>query len=136
MVCRREACRRYYLHQAGTGLPYFAGRSYQRGNGIGSFFKGLFRAAVPLLKQGARTLGRQALQTGFDIVGDVVSQKPIGEAVRSRLHEAKSNLQTKAENKLNRLLSGQGSRIKKRTISASRHSRKKRRTNKDIFNEI
>jgi hypothetical protein len=54
----------YYIHQAGKGYPVFAGRRYQRGHGLGSIFGGLFKAAMPLLKKGAKTLEREALKTG------------------------------------------------------------------------
>ena len=57
----------YYIHQAGKGYPVFAGRRYQRGHGLGSIFGGLFKAAVPLLKKGAKTLEREALKTGLNI---------------------------------------------------------------------
>jgi hypothetical protein len=53
----------YYIHQAGKRYPVFAGRRYQRGHGLGSIFDGLFKAAMPLLKKGAKTLGREVLKT-------------------------------------------------------------------------
>ena len=70
----------YYIHQAGKGYPVFAGRRYQRGHGFGSIFGGLFKAAMPLLKRGAKTLGREALQTGLNIAGDVVQGRNIKQA--------------------------------------------------------
>jgi hypothetical protein len=45
----------------------FAGRRYQRGHGLGSIFGGLFKAAMPLLKKGAKTLEREALKTGLNM---------------------------------------------------------------------
>jgi hypothetical protein len=53
----------YYIHQAGKGYPVIAGRRYQRGHRLGSIFGGLFKAAMPLLKKGAKTLEREALKT-------------------------------------------------------------------------
>jgi hypothetical protein len=53
-------------------LPSTAGRRYQRGHGLGNIFGGLFKAAMPLLKKGAKTLEREALKTGLNIAGDVV----------------------------------------------------------------
>jgi hypothetical protein len=41
-------------------------------HGLGSIFGGLFKAAMPLLKKGAKTLEREALKTGLNIAGDVV----------------------------------------------------------------
>jgi hypothetical protein len=52
----------YYIHQAREGYPVFAGRRYLRGHGLGSIFGGLFKAAMTLLKKGAKTLGREALK--------------------------------------------------------------------------
>ena len=101
-------------------LPYFQGPVYQRGHGLGSFFGGLFRAALPLLKQGAKTLGKQALQTGLQVAGDVIENKrPIKESFRSRLREAGSTLRSKAENKVAKIISGSGKRKrtqKKKTL--------------------
>jgi hypothetical protein len=42
--------------------PVFAGRRYKKGHGLGNIFGGLFKAAMPLLKRGAKTLGREALK--------------------------------------------------------------------------
>ena len=44
----------------------------QRGYGLGSIFGGLFKAAMPLLKKGAKTLEREASKTGLNIARDVV----------------------------------------------------------------
>jgi hypothetical protein len=77
---RENSCRPLYLFPRSeivvvTGdntvsdqtLGVFAGRRYQRGHGLGSIFGGLFKAAMPLLKKGAKTLGREALKTGLNI---------------------------------------------------------------------
>jgi hypothetical protein len=70
-------------NQAGKGHPVLAGRRYQRGHGLGSIFGGLFKAAMPLLKKGAKTIGREALKTGLNIVGDVVQGRNIKQAAES-----------------------------------------------------
>jgi hypothetical protein len=41
---------------------------------------GLFKAAMPLLKKGAKTLGREVLKTGLNIAGDVVQGRNIKQA--------------------------------------------------------
>ena len=56
-----KAYQDYYIHQVGKGYPVFARRRYQRGHGLGSNFGGLFKAAMPLLKKGTKTLEREAL---------------------------------------------------------------------------
>ena len=73
----------YYLHQAGHGYPVYAGSRVQRGHGLGSIFGGLFKAAAPLLKKGAKKLGREALKTGLHIAGDVIQGKNFKEATQS-----------------------------------------------------
>jgi hypothetical protein len=54
-----------YIHQAGKGYLVFEGRRYQRGHGLGSIFGGLFKAAMPLLKKGSKTLERKAFKNGI-----------------------------------------------------------------------
>ena len=78
------------------GYPVFARRRYQRGHGLGSIFGGLFKAAMPLLKKGAKTIGREALKTGLNIAGDVVQGRNIKQAAKSRLKSTGKNLLQKA----------------------------------------
>ena len=80
-----KAYQNYYIHQGGKGYPVFAGRRYQRGHGLGSIFAGLFKAAMPLLKKGAKTLGREALKTGLNIAGDVVQGRNIKQIFEKKL---------------------------------------------------
>jgi hypothetical protein len=82
----------YYIHQTGKGYPVFAGRRYQRGHGLGSIFGGLFKAAMPLLKKGAKILEREALKTGLTIAGDVVQGRNIKRAAKSRVKSTGENL--------------------------------------------
>ena len=132
--------RRQVLYR-GRGIPYFAGPAYQRGHGIGSLFRGLFRFAMPLLKQGAKAVGRQALQTGIQVAGDMLENRPIKESLRTRVREAGSSLRIKAENKVNQLLNGSGRRrARKRNALVRigplalkiRHISKKRKS-RDIY---
>ena len=47
---------------------------------------------MPLLKKGAKTLGREALQTGLNIAGEVAQGRNIKQAVQSRLKSTGQNL--------------------------------------------
>ena len=94
--CDTKAYHDYYIHQAGKRYPLFAGRQYQRGHGLGSIFGRLFKAAMPLLKKGAKTLGRKALKTRFNMAGDVVQGRNIKQAAQSRLKSTGQNLFQKA----------------------------------------
>ena len=59
--------------QHGGSLPAFHGARIQRGYGLGSLFGSLARAVLPLFKQGAKTVGKAAVRTGFDIAKDVLA---------------------------------------------------------------
>ena len=75
----------YYLNQAkqkGGNLPGFHGARFQRGFGLGSIFKGLFRWAVPHLKQGAKMFGKRVLQTGVNVAQDVLAGENLKTAVK------------------------------------------------------
>ena len=73
----------YYLHQAGRGYSggkgciwsiYSVPITYQRGNGIGSFFAGLWRMVKPILWSSAKTVGRETLRTGGKILTDMADK--------------------------------------------------------------
>ena len=71
----------------------FAGRRYQRGHGLGSIFGGLFKAAMPLLKRGAKTLEREVVKTALNIAVQVGNIK---QAAKSQLKSTRENLLQKA----------------------------------------
>lgn len=102
---------RYYADQANqTGYGdagYYRGSPYQRGGGLGSFFRSLFRMAVPAIKTAATHIGRQALNSGVDIAQDVLRGKPIESAVHEHGREGISKLIESASNAL-RGQSGRG----------------------------
>ena len=81
----------YYLNQAkqkGGNLPAFHGARFQRGYGLGSIFKGLFRWAMPHLQQGAKMLGKRALQTGVQVAQDVLGGENVKTATKKRAKQA------------------------------------------------
>ena len=88
----------YYVNQAkqkGGSLPAFHGARFQRGYGLGSIFRGLFRWAMPHLQQGAKVIGKKALQTGVNVVQDVLDGDNIKTAVhRSILNSVNKILQS------------------------------------------
>lgn len=87
----------------------YIGSPHQRGHGIGSFLGGLFHRIIPLLKQGARAVGKEALRAGVNVASDIMDNgvQP-REAFKTRLRESGTNLQRKAEEKINSLMSGSG----------------------------
>lgn len=99
----------------------YIGSPNQRGHGIGSFLGGLFRRIMPLLKQGARTVGKEALRSGINVANDILDKgMHPREAFKTRLRESGTNLKRKAEEKINNLMQGSGYKATK--ISKLLHS--------------
>ena len=121
----------YYVKQAqtGSGMNYFAGSSSQKGAGIGSVLAGLFRNIFPFLKEGAASVGREALRAGSHILADAATGGvPLKNSVRQHFSEAGRNLVNK--------MRGNGIKCckrKKRAQSArgarAGHTRKKAKLN-------
>jgi len=87
----------------------YIGSPYQRGHGIGSFLGGLFRRIIPLLKQGARAVGKEALRSGINAATDIMDAGVHPrEAFKTRLRESGQNLKRKAEEKIYTLMQGSG----------------------------
>ena len=61
--CDAKAYENYYLSQVGHGMPYFAGARVQQGYGLGNLFSSIAKSVLPLVKKGAKTLGKQVLQS-------------------------------------------------------------------------
>jgi len=128
---------RYYLNQSGgggeIGPVYRASFRKQRGGGIGSFFRGLFRFVKPLLFSGAKAVGKEALKTGSNIITDILNkepEQPVGDIFKSRFTEAKGNLEQKIKK-----MTGSGLRLKRKRQSKKSQSQSKRRKVRDIFTE-
>lgn len=114
----------YYANQAGSGIgAIYRGAPYQRGHGIGSFLGGIFRSILPLFKTGARVVGKEALRTGSNILGDLVENRSAKESFRDRLQEAGVNLKRKADEKIDSLMVGSGYKRKRQVNRAHSTSR-------------
>lgn len=87
----------YYLNQAGSGFSnIYAGPSYQRGYGIGSFLGGLFRSVYPILKKGTVALGSELLKTGASCISDMSRSEDPQEVFKRRGKEVVQNLSRRA----------------------------------------
>lgn len=87
----------YYLNQAGSGFSnVYAGPSYQRGYGIGSFLGGLFRTVYPLLKKGTIALGSELLKTGASCITDLSRSEDPRDVFKKRGKETVENLSRRA----------------------------------------
>jgi hypothetical protein len=119
---------RYYVRQSGgggnIGPLYKASFRVQRGNGLGSFFRGLFRFVKPLYS-GAKAVCREALSAGFNILTEMLNkdlEQPVGTIFKKQFSEAKGNLQQKIKN-----MTGNGLTLKRKRKSRTVQSLSKRR---------
>ena len=123
----------YYSDQAsqvGYGLPGFKGFHYHRGAGLGSFFRSLFRMAVPLLRSAATNVGKQALATGAHVATDLVHGRPFLQALEEHGKEGTTNLLKKASNALQK---GQGLGYRPKSIKGTENdvfTKQTKKTNK------
>lgn len=101
----------YYLHQAGTGLPVFVGARSQRGHGL---LGGLARMMIPLIKRGGRSLLKHGVQTGAEILGDVLSGQNLKTAAQRRVKQRGQRLLQQAS----QTLTGAGNGRKRKTPPA------------------
>ena len=104
----------YYVTQAiqgGGNLPAFHGASAQRGYGLGSMLKGLFRWALPRVQAGVKSLGRQALKGGLAVAQDVADGQDLKTSLKKRAQETGKNLM---KNVISRSQTGSGRRGTKR----------------------
>lgn len=128
----------YYLNQTrgqyGGALPAYHGVHFQKGYGVGSFLKGLFRSALPIFKSGAQAVGKRALATGLDLAKDYADGKDFKTALKSRGLEAANSLTSKAVNKARSLVNQSGRGLKRRasskSVSCSRAKKKRTSTTK------
>lgn len=117
----------YYTvnYQTGNGLKAFRGPAFQRGYGLGGFFKGLARSFAPVLKQGLAKVGKKALKAGVQVFQDVSQGKSLKQSIKSRgkqnIEEMFTDIRGGIKDKLT---------SRKRAVNA-KGSRKKKK--KDIF---
>ena len=133
--------RRSAGQQTGRGIPVFRGAAMQRGHGLGSLVKGLFRTASPLLKKGAIALGKEALSTGLNIMGDTLNGQSFKQATKRNVSRAGKRMMNKAVGGIKKRKQTGGSRVivlkrkrpgRKRVIRAKGPPAKRRR-HRDIF---
>lgn len=132
-------------HLGGGNLPGFRAYSaFQRGAGLGSFFKGLFRAALPLFK----SAGKQAVVAGSSIATDLLNGRNLKDSVKEHGKTAASTLVRETVNTLNEKLSNQdgkglGNRQTKKNVQAikrraphRKRSFRKKQTRKAVGSDI
>jgi hypothetical protein len=63
--------------QRGGNITGYRGARFQRGCGLSGIFKNLARYAIPLFKQGAKVVGKRALQAATEVGQDVLQGKKL-----------------------------------------------------------
>jgi len=77
-------------------MEWYRGTPYQRGAGLGSFFKALFRMAVPVVKSVGKQVGKHALTAGANVMADIVKGQPVFDSVEKHSRAETSKLLTEA----------------------------------------
>lgn len=127
---------------AQSRIPIFVGPGSQRGYGLGGMLSGLFRTAMPFVKRGAQSLakevGKQALTTGADILGDVMGGESLKSSTLRRSKAAGHRMKRQALERAKKALQtgrgqrGRGKRVINRessskTVITTRDTKKKGR---------
>lgn len=131
-----EAENFYKNYEPEPTIPIFTGARYQRGHGIGNIFSGLLKAAIPIVKKGALSLGKTALQTGVNIAKESLAGKDIRSSINDNLQIAGTDIL----NKSTKYLSQKNNKKRKhgRLPVSSKSKVKKKRprlTHSDIFSQ-
>ncbi|GFT49601.1 uncharacterized protein TNCV_3367541 [Trichonephila clavipes] len=132
-VCCTKRFEDHYAGQIGSGLTHYKGINFQKGYGIGGIFRRLFRAALPFLVKGGKTIGKEVLMTGSRVASDVLSGENFKEAVKTRSKESGKKLAQKAIDRVQSMV-GKGQYKRKRRKQKKFISSKARKVSvRDIF---
>nr|DAC81412.1 TPA_asm: cupiennin [Rhodactis coral adintovirus] len=134
-----------YLQHGKGGISVFGGSSPygQGGNGLGGLFRGLVRTATPFLKTTAKKVGKRLLQTGLDtgmqIIGDVMNGKSLKKSVKTRAKTAGKDLVAGTLSDLTQQQGRgrpRGHKRKRKAVPVSSTQTKRRRTSPATFKTI
>ena len=98
--------------QKGRNLPAFHGARFQRCYGLGSIFKDLFRWAMPHLQQGAKMIGKKALQTGVNVAQDILDGDNLKTAIRKQAKQAIANMTSQKSRQAQSVVGQKGTKRK------------------------
>jgi hypothetical protein len=86
----------------------FSGMSYQRGAGVGSLFRSLYRFLLPLGKQAGAAIGRQGLESSARVLSSVLDGKELKHSLADEGKAGLKNLLDKASQNLSKQQEGSG----------------------------
>ncbi len=140
-----DAFWRGHFAQRGGVISSFQGFPYQRGAGLGSVFRSLLRAILPIAKTAGKAIGKQALRSGMGFAGDVLEGANVKESAIRHAKSGGAQLLHKVRKKLKGPKKGQkgggigkakrGKKAINITVKASKGKgkRKPRQKKKDIL---
>lgn len=97
---------KYYTAQAGGGGDYFSGEAYQEGYGFGDFFRSAFSFLKPIGMKLFGVVKKELLNTGSNIISSALKGEDLKSAAQKHFKSAGRNLATKANEKIQSVLSG------------------------------
>lgn len=93
-----------------AGYPVFTGLPYQRGaGGLGSMFRSFLRFLLPIGRQAGIAIGRQGLQSGSNVLSQVLEGKDLKESLEHEGRAGLRNLLSKAADNIGRQQQQKGS---------------------------
>ena len=126
----------YYLgQQTGRGMDFFQGGSWQKGYGqtgygLGGLFRSIARVAMPAVKSGAKALGKIGLNSGVNLLGDVLSGENLKTAAKARAREGVGMAKDKAVRRVQTFVQTGRESKKRRRRQPKRQAAKKRKASK------
>ena len=108
-----------------AAITPYSGARWQRGYGIGSIFRGLFRTAIPFLKS---RVGKSVVKAGMGLAGDVIRGRNMKEALGQRVMQGIGDVVTKGPAPRKRRQAPT-----KRRVSSTKVKKRKRTRHGDIF---
>jgi hypothetical protein len=134
-ILKQEQYDQYFKLQSGGNLNVFSGATRQRGYGIGSLISRGLSLATPILKEGAKHVGKALLSTGANVVGNIAEDVLSGENFKS---SAKSNMKLGGDTLLKNAVAYFAPKpnkkpVRKRRAPTSTKGSKRKRAEKDIF---
>ena len=112
--CDSQAYQNYCLNQVGHGLPYFSGAKYQQGYSLGNIFSSIAKTVLPLVKSGAKAIGKQVVYCRVGFTLDVLKGKNVKQTAIDCARAAGSNLLEAATRKREAPARSQKNRLEKR----------------------
>lgn len=85
-----------------ASYPVFSGMAFQRGAGIGSVLRSLWRFLLPVGREVGAAIGRQGLESGSRVLSGLLDGKDVKETLVSEGKSGLKNLLDKAANNLNK----------------------------------